>query len=257
MWEEGKEALEDESLEYYCDVCDAYVGDRSKHCGDCNRCVELFDHHCKWMNNCVGAKNYWDFLFLIGCVLLQSIIFLIHLGFTLVFSLPFLTIDSGDSSGEETFKIVGYFIFVFAFVLPVIINIGIIVFTVLLIRLHIKLLKTDFTAYEYLVFQSDRDEWKEELDAETITKEEYDSRVKEALNRENRKKRSKIIHQIKQDEKEQKLKDKIQKAGGKELVKSDDMKKEAKYYYYCGNQLCTPCISKKRNSSTYKVPEKR
>lgn len=155
MRAQGKEALEDEELEYYCDVCDAYVGDRSKHCGDCNRCVELFDHHCKWMNNCVGAKNYWDFLFLIGCVLTQSIIFLIHLGFTLVFALPFFTIDSGDSSGEETFKIVGYFIFVFAFVLPVIINIGIIVFTVLLIRLHIKLLKTDFTAYEYLVFQSD------------------------------------------------------------------------------------------------------
>ena len=34
------------------------------------------------------------------------------------------------------------------------------------------------------------------------------------------------------------------------------MKKEAKYYYYCGNQLCTPCISKKRDKK-YKAPEKR
>lgn len=54
----GKVTEEPDDLEYYCDVCQAYVGDRSKHCGDCNRCVELFDHHCKWMNNCVGAKNY-------------------------------------------------------------------------------------------------------------------------------------------------------------------------------------------------------
>jgi len=27
--------------------------------------VEFFDHHCKWLNNCIGAKNYFEFYGLI------------------------------------------------------------------------------------------------------------------------------------------------------------------------------------------------
>ncbi|TMS11369.1 putative palmitoyltransferase ZDHHC11 [Larimichthys crocea] len=44
-----------------CYLCDVKVGPKVKHCGVCNKCVEDFDHHCKWLNTCVGGRNYWCF----------------------------------------------------------------------------------------------------------------------------------------------------------------------------------------------------
>ena len=51
-----------------CPYCEVIRTSRSRHCSICNQCVERFDHHCPWVNNCVGSKNHFAFLsFLLLC----------------------------------------------------------------------------------------------------------------------------------------------------------------------------------------------
>jgi hypothetical protein len=56
-----------------CPDCEVIRTDRSRHCSICNKCVERFDHHCPWINNCVGIRNHGYFM----CFLLSMLSLLI------------------------------------------------------------------------------------------------------------------------------------------------------------------------------------
>lgn len=57
-----------------CVVCRARREMRSHHCKECGRCVHRLDHHCPWINNCVGLGNQRAFFCFI-VVLLCTILF--------------------------------------------------------------------------------------------------------------------------------------------------------------------------------------
>ncbi|XP_045827679.1 probable protein S-acyltransferase 15 [Trifolium pratense] len=56
-----------------CDKCFGYKPPRTHHCRVCRRCVLKMDHHCLWINNCVGYWNYKAFFDFILYATISSI----------------------------------------------------------------------------------------------------------------------------------------------------------------------------------------
>ncbi|KAK6597534.1 DHHC zinc finger domain-containing protein [Botrytis cinerea] len=48
-----------------CRSCHLLKPARSKHCSVCKHCIAKFDHHCIFINNCVGYNNHHWFLLLL------------------------------------------------------------------------------------------------------------------------------------------------------------------------------------------------
>lgn len=60
----------DKILNKQCYKCESIKPPHAHHCNSCGRCIALMDHHCPWINNCVGFYTQKLFLlFNIYCLI--------------------------------------------------------------------------------------------------------------------------------------------------------------------------------------------
>lgn len=65
-----------------CTRCEMYRPPRAHHCRICRRCIRRMDHHCPWINNCVGEWNQKYFIQFLFYVAILSAYSLFLVGFS-------------------------------------------------------------------------------------------------------------------------------------------------------------------------------
>ncbi|XP_069051329.1 palmitoyltransferase ZDHHC3-A isoform X1 [Lepisosteus oculatus] len=83
---------------YKCPKCCSIKPDRAHHCSVCKRCIRKMDHHCPWVNNCVGENNQKYF------VLFTMYIALISLHALMMVAFHFLYCFEEDWTKCSTFS---------------------------------------------------------------------------------------------------------------------------------------------------------
>ncbi|PFH38082.1 DHHC zinc finger domain-containing protein [Besnoitia besnoiti] len=132
-----------------CDVC-GYVNERSKHCRVCNKCVDGFDHHCMWINNCVGDRNYKPFFALLVATALMTVLVVVVAVWCVVEEAVWGHAAPRWRDAYGWFEPVAYYCLV---ALPIALNVPLFALVGQLLALHIYLVRHHLTTFEYITLR--------------------------------------------------------------------------------------------------------
>ncbi|PUZ65677.1 hypothetical protein GQ55_3G243900 [Panicum hallii var. hallii] len=105
----------------YCQKCCHYKPPRAHHCRFCKRCVLKMDHHCIWINNCVGHENYKIFLVFVLYAVVASFYAMILIIGSVMHSVP-KDEQSGSDSSRTSIIICGVILSPLALALAVLLG---------------------------------------------------------------------------------------------------------------------------------------
>ena len=134
--EKGEHYLIEISRKYpFCLICCSNIYSSSKHCKKCDKCIENFDHHCNWLNNCVGKNNY-SFFYLLVFILLCDCLLVAGIGIYLFFET--------DNNSKKHFQLIVTLIGGLA-------NFGVSINFSYLFIFHTYFIYKGVTTYEYIL----------------------------------------------------------------------------------------------------------
>ncbi|CAH0746029.1 unnamed protein product [Diatraea saccharalis] len=89
-----------------CKKCITPKPPRTHHCSVCDRCILGMDHHCPWLNNCVGYFNA-RYFYLYMVYMVVGVTFLIVAGFDIGFNVLWLN-DTGGIIPNNDPDLIGH-----------------------------------------------------------------------------------------------------------------------------------------------------
>ncbi|KAE8704525.1 putative protein S-acyltransferase 16 [Hibiscus syriacus] len=120
----------------FCQKCSCFKPPRAHHCRVCKRCILKMDHHCIWINNCVGHANYKVFFVFVVYAVIACL-------YSLVLLVGSLTNDSHNDKQQtaDSFRI--------AYVISGLLLVPLSIALSVLLGWHIYLILQNKTTIEY------------------------------------------------------------------------------------------------------------
>ncbi|CAD8055327.1 unnamed protein product [Paramecium sonneborni] len=113
----------------FCDSCKIYKTQTTVHCRKCDNCVQGFDHHCVWLGQCIGQRNYrYFYIFILILTIMLTLFFVVQI-------LHMINLDN---------------LIILEFIIYALQTLGFLIFSSYLLVLHTYFIFTNKTTYEYL-----------------------------------------------------------------------------------------------------------